>query len=1044
MKIRSQAVAVAFVALASFEARAQDVPPANPLARPPVIHNDARHFGSSPFAPPEMTDTNFTVDQSPGLDTGCTYGSGGPLVFKIAITRVIGDRSKLLNSGLLAANAALRMPAFDVDFDAAIPGINPERDRVFFNGHAVRETFLTGANNVWKENNFQIPVDWVNFATANASGPPTPGDNEIRIDIDTANSSDQWCTAIDWASLSFKVARPAVLVHGIFSSGSQAWGGLWGPKLDQLGLPNSTALNMGALDSIENNAGKIGVEVAKAKTRWGVDKVNLICHSKGGLDARHYVESHSDVAQVIQIGTPNAGSPWADLARAALIALQAESRLPVVFLSDLTLPAGRQLTTGSMALYNLFHSHNTNVTYTALAGDYDPDCAFLLFGCPEPAWALASVVAGEGDGIVPVSSVHALSYMGQRTFASQGSNLDSVHTHLTEASGVFSSLIDRTADTSKARVAPPAAVPSRTATEGGDIAAGETRTLFVPVEARGPASISLLYASADLKLALTSPTGVHYDASSVAGQRGVSHQVTALEGNVLEVYQFANAEAGIWRADVSATTVGTATGRVSFAVHAWFAESEIRLSGSASPQVVSVGQQLTVRATLLRGTGPLTRAETSVLVGRPDGEITRLPLRDDGTGGDSAADDGIYSAAFLPNLAGTYQLTFKAAGTPASNPAQFSREAFGVAAVASGGAQLTNVFGSRGVDTDGNGLFNQLAVDIGLNVGAPGDYRLLGVLTDTAGNRHEASWSGALAAGSQTATLPFDGREIYAQGIDGPYTLSELRLAEEGEVGVLPLAESVPGWATTSFGFREFEHPPIALAGTGSAEGVDTNGNGLFDRLDVLLDLDLDAADFYSWSARLIDPLGREVGFTSGSGSLSAGRQSILLPYSGPSIGQSGLDGPYTVADLLVFGSNASLISDRAFTTADFEARQFEGFVGDTMPPTLTVTLSPSGLFPPEHQLISVQAAITASDDKDAQPTVKLLSITSSEADSGLDPRDVPNDVQDATFGTDDRTFLLRAEKHLTSRSYRVTYEARDAAGNTATRTATVLVQKPK
>ena len=50
--------------------------------------------------------------------------------------------------------------------------------------------------------------------------------------------------------------------------------------------------------------------------KTGQDKVNIVGHSKGGLDARVFLAhniTRDDVANLIMIGTPNAGSPLADL-----------------------------------------------------------------------------------------------------------------------------------------------------------------------------------------------------------------------------------------------------------------------------------------------------------------------------------------------------------------------------------------------------------------------------------------------------------------------------------------------------------------------------------------------------------------------------------------------------------------------------------------------------------------------------------------------------------------------------------------------------------
>lgn len=56
--------------------------------------------------------------------------------------------------------------------------------------------------------------------------------------------------------------------------------------------------------------------IEKAKEKTGSEKVNLICHSMGGLVARSYIQSdvyQYDVEKLIMIGTPNAGAARAYL-----------------------------------------------------------------------------------------------------------------------------------------------------------------------------------------------------------------------------------------------------------------------------------------------------------------------------------------------------------------------------------------------------------------------------------------------------------------------------------------------------------------------------------------------------------------------------------------------------------------------------------------------------------------------------------------------------------------------------------------------------------
>ena len=107
----------------------------------------------------------------------------------------------------------------------------------------------------------------------------------------------------------------------------------------------------------------------------------------------------------------------------------------------------------------------------------------------------------------------------------------------------------------------------------------------------------------------------------------------------------------------------------------------------------------------------------------------------------------------------------------------------------------------------------------------------------------------------------------------------------------------------------------------------------------------------------------------------------------------------------------------------------------DVTPPSFTVTLTPNTL-PPNGKHVPITVTITAKDDYDPLPEIKLESITSSEMTE-------PSDIRDAHLGTDDRQFMLKAEsrgKNKAARFYTVIYSATDASGNKATASATVTV----
>jgi hypothetical protein len=107
----------------------------------------------------------------------------------------------------------------------------------------------------------------------------------------------------------------------------------------------------------------------------------------------------------------------------------------------------------------------------------------------------------------------------------------------------------------------------------------------------------------------------------------------------------------------------------------------------------------------------------------------------------------------------------------------------------------------------------------------------------------------------------------------------------------------------------------------------------------------------------------------------------------------------------------------------------------DNTPPILTVTLSPN-ILRNNEKLTAITTTITVKDDYDSQPEIKLESITANEV---LEKED----IKGALIGTDDRQFMLKAEregKSKAGRIYTVTYSATDGSGNKSVASATVTV----
>ena len=124
-----------------------------------------------------------------------------------------------------------------------------------------------------------------------------------------------------------------------------------------------------------------------------------------------------------------------------------------------------------------------------------------------------------------------------------------------------------------------------------------------------------------------------------------------------------------------------------------------------------------------------------------------------------------------------------------------------------------------------------------------------------------------------------------------------------------------------------------------------------------------------------------------------------------------------------------------AFTTGEgttFALARYDGSArSDSVPPMVTCRAKPSSLWPPNQKLQKVATVVLVKDTGSGPAGFVLVSVTSNEADSGVLAHDIPGDIQGWELGTPDTVGFLRAE-HPGRRTYTLTYEGYDAAGNAA------------
>ena len=172
---------------------------------------------------------------------------------------------------------------------------------------------------------------------------------------------------------------PVLLVHG-FAEDAAVWK-KWEDMLRKDGIQFFTVTFKDSDDkcgSAKQHAIELKNMVQDIKEQSGAQKINIVGHSKGGLDARVFLDNTDtkDVANLIMIGTPNAGSPVAETNYACA-------------------PAVYDMRLGANATKAVI---NPNTKYYTIAGNWMPLTQGNL------------MIPGNDDGLVPVESVESQQY----------------------------------------------------------------------------------------------------------------------------------------------------------------------------------------------------------------------------------------------------------------------------------------------------------------------------------------------------------------------------------------------------------------------------------------------------------------------------------------------------------------------------------------------------------------------------------------------------------------------------------------------------------
>jgi hypothetical protein len=383
---------------------------------------------------------------------------------------------------------------------------------------------------------------------------------------------------------------------------------------------------------------------------------------------------------------------------------------------------------------------------------------------------------------------------------------------------------------------------------------GSQNSHEILIERARQVDISCTWGGEDLEIKLVDPSGNKIDSSGNKIDSAtripdykINYEFSAEpeaedEGRyILE----GNYPAGIWKVQLS--TSDTSSYDKYYMIAVYFVDTELKMNSYIDKISPKTDETITINTSLKRNSVPVKNASVLAMISLERNFIDSLRLYDDGIHHDSLADDGIYSSQFEILKQGDYHARI-VANKPGDEP--FSRsDEYDVSFIVNN-STIDGLVGERTIDEDGDGLYDKLVLDIGLNITLPHMYFLKAHLYDKNNKQiiRYARTHTVLSPGYQTMEFPFDGVAIFESGINGPYFVKTLIFTDSS--GYIPALDSIEEFHTIKeYDFRDFEHGPIYFNGKHKIEELDIDGNGLIDSLIIYMEVELEQDAHYKWYA---------------------------------------------------------------------------------------------------------------------------------------------------------------------------------------------------
>lgn len=301
---------------------------------------------------------------------------------------------------------------------------------------------------------------------------------------------------------------------------------------------------------------------------------------------------------------------------------------------------------------------------------------------------------------------------------------------------------------------------------------------------------------------------------------------------------------------------------------------------------------------------------------------SQLILKDDGQYPDIVQNDGVYTAVTNFAASGDYHSLIQVKWNNHNGRITES------ISVAKSDIEMSGQYSVNEVDSDGDGLTNNVILTFEEHSPrTDGEYSITAKITDADGN--SITKTSLISESESTLDVDFDVK-MFDSLKSQPWKISSINIWKGARI--LGLWTDL---GELNIDTDKFERDPLIVTGIVDSRGVDSDNDGLFETLEVDIIIDTEVSGSYGISADL-SSMGRTT--LAGDGiskiDLNAGTNTITLEFMGSSIGGSNEDGPYQLANFLIypnFRSNLRLsrLIDLVGETESYSCSEFVGCSSD-------------------------------------------------------------------------------------------------------------------